>query len=296
MAFKFKPKGQKVSSRDASKSRRLHFVFVKTSKKVDRETKTEAVAPRPRSSVKITAQFNRVGDTRGLHAKANPPSSEHMKKIRAMRRFYNKQMPVLQCSGCAFAQSCPQFKAGYECAFLPYLNSHQISSEADLLESMKDLSEASIRRAHLQTLMETLTGGMPSLEVSESLKLAFDQVKDLHERLTEANRVSISVESEDESVIAKLFGNLDNLVGDTKSSSSNPIVVPLDRPALPMPDTEIVDKTREVNYELMQEHNKDEVDSLIAGMQKDDFSSKKSAQKNAVRALPSISISEIKKV
>lgn len=291
LTFKKKLHGSKVGLRDAAKSRKLHFVFSRLSKKIDKEVKTELLPPKSRSNVKVKIELSRSGGLAGMHSRANPPDSGHMKKIRAMRKFYNRQMPALQCSGCAFASSCPQFKAGYECAFLPYLNSHSIGSEQDLIESMKNLTEANVRRAHLQTLMETLQGGMPTLEVSESLSLAFNQLRDLHERIEASSKATVSIESEDESIIAKLFGNMDNLLGSTKEAREHPIDVPLMR----LPEkAESIDS--ETNLDLIREHSKDELNSLLANTDKQVAPlspASKHARKKPTNALQAVQISSL---
>src|SRR5690606_22368186 len=100
------------------------------------------VVPAPTSLSKqeqLALGVNAAGDKRGLHQRENPPSSEHMKKIRAMRKFYGKQMPVPVCNSCAFSTNCPQFKPNYECAFTPFLHSHSVRSTDDLIEGMENI-------------------------------------------------------------------------------------------------------------------------------------------------------------
>lgn len=208
--------------RDARRSRKFRLRLVRRSAQVQRQQlkaeQTDALTP-PKSGVRLSVNVS--GNLRGL-APAN--DSAHMSKVRAMRRFYNKQMPVLQCANCAFASSCPQFKAGYECAFLPFLNAHRIDTEEDLIGYMKELLGANMRRVHLTTIMETLGGGQPSLETSEALNLSFMQLAKLHE-LT-SKQVSVSAElDETGTIIGKLFGGLSNLIEDTKLSVASPIEV-----------------------------------------------------------------------
>lgn len=168
--------------------------------------------------------LNKSGNRTGMHNAENPPESDHMRRIRGMRRMYNKMMPVLSCANCSFASSCPQFKSGYECAFLPFLNAHKVETTDDLLHYMKDLVASNARRAHLATIMETLSGSTPSLELSESLMMLFAQMKELHEVLNEGEETSLTIEG-DESIIGKLFGGIGNLLGDTERALNEPIDV-----------------------------------------------------------------------
>lgn len=160
----------------------------------------------------------RDGTLKGLHNRDNPPSSEHMRKIRAMRRFYGKQMPVPQCSTCAFSANCPQFKAGHECAFKPFLQSHKVDSVSDLMFYMKELLGANMQRLHLATIFERLTGGTPSSELSESYAMLFQQLQQLHTLETEQGP-ELSVTTDDKSIIAKLFGGTNKLVAATEQQT-----------------------------------------------------------------------------
>ena len=227
----------------------------------------------PVSGAKVTVRMNVSGNMRGMHAAGD---SAHMKKVRAMRRFYNKQMPVLQCSGCAFAASCPQYKAGYECAFLPFLDSHNVDSESDLIEAMKVMVSGNMRRAHLATLMETLSGGAPSLETSEALNLTFMQLKGLHETMTKSQG-EVTVEG-DETIIGRLFGNVGNLLDHTRKAVDSPIDV---APAQ-LPETErplVLAADSDVNHEIVREHSVEELIQL-SGRKRSDVESKVAVSSN----------------
>lgn len=169
--------------------------------------------------------LNKSGDRRGMHMVESPPDPETMRKIRAARKFYGKKMPVLQCANCQFSQQCPQFRAGYECAFLPLLDSHGIQDTEDLVFYMKELLGANMRRTQLQLLMETLTGAKPSLEVSEALNLAFMQLTKLHEMTSSSDSLSVEINDGKGTIIGQLFGSLGTLVETTKQSKANPINV-----------------------------------------------------------------------
>lgn len=222
--------GLKVVGIDGNRRNKLN----KTLRRVSEEERRKELAKSGKSgalkrtedpkapSTKITLKLNKAGNMRGLDGGGNH-QSPHMAKIRAMRKFYNKQMPVSQCSSCAFASSCPQFRAGYECAFLPFFNSHQIESIEDLVGYMKDLLEANIRRAHQSVIMETLAGGTPNLENSEQLALLFGQLKDLYNIINDQNTQELTIESDDKSIIGKLFGSMEDLLGETEKALETPI-------------------------------------------------------------------------
>jgi hypothetical protein len=272
--FHFK---KSVKSIDANRSRRIKMRLTRLSQSRRREQLKQAQLPaQKRGATRLTLTgkipLNKMGNRRGMHNVLNPPTSEQMKLIRAKRKIYNRQMPVLQCSGCAFATSCPQFKAGFECAYLPYLNSHKIESEEDLIDSMKNLCEAQMSRVHRQAMMETLTGAMPSLETAEAMNLAFMQLKTLHDKITEGE-VDATLETEDESIIGRLFGGLDELVDHTAAANDNPLDV---APALshsPEAPKMLPAPSQTVNLELIREHTKDSL-AQSAGKRRNEFTGK----------------------
>lgn len=171
--------------------------------------------------LKLNLHGTRTGVSKALQKQENDAESLKMK---AMRRFYNKAMPTLQCATCAFATQCPQFKSGYECAYLPFFKSHTIRNTEDLLTHAKDILEANMQRAHVAMTMETLSGAAPSPELSESLMMLFSQLMSLHERVTEQQNTSLEISAEgDETIIGSLFGNLNNLIAETQQAIEKPI-------------------------------------------------------------------------
>lgn len=259
-ASQFKRKLWKLSIRSRNKQ-----LQQQRSQKPLRRGESPDPSPDSPTHIKTSVKLNVSGNLRGMHNHLNPPDSEHMRKIRAMRRFYNKQMPVLACNSCMFASQCPQYKAGYECAFLPFLNAHKVESEKDLLEYMKELLGSNMRRLHLATLQETLSGGKISFETSEALNLAFMQLKGLHEIMSQQGG-SVSIETNDGSVIQKIFGGLDNLLGATRDAQATPIDV---SPIKAIEDKKvdnssaILDNDNRVNEELVREHSRSEIESAV---------------------------------
>lgn len=263
---------------DSNRTMRIKHRLNRLSVVKRKEQLKKAAEPLIKRNLKLTLEgkipLNKAGTRTGMH---NRDNSEHMKKIRGMRKIYNRAMPVLACDSCAFSSSCPQKKAGHECAFLPFLNSHRIDNEEDLMEAMKNLCEASMSRVHRQAMMETLTGGMPSMETSEAFNLAFGQLKMLHDKMQDSNTINAKIETEDGTIIGRLFGGLENLIEDTQDAHEKPVDVPpmlteIETLALPAPKEEI-------NQELIKEHSTSELEHLTS----DDFRSKKRSEPRTVR-------------
>jgi hypothetical protein len=261
------PSSDSVSDFQASKRQKLIIRLNSQSDKTRRlQLKEKAIARLPESENKSKSLvLNSAGNKRGLHMREEDEeeASERMKKVRAMRRFYNKQLPVLQCNGCAYSAQCPQYRAGYECAFLPILNSHKIDSISDLIHYMRELTAANMRRVQLGLTMETMSGGAPSLENSEALAMAFTQLKELHTIATKHD-AEVEIETDDSSIIGQIFGGLKNLIRDTKQANAKPIeVAPTEKQISDRRDilalTDSTDHSADVNTELLQEFSRDQI-------------------------------------
>lgn len=124
------------------------------------------------------------------------------------RKMHGRHLPVLQCNNCSISRVCTKFKAGYECAFLPFLHSHKVESAHDLIKYMKLMTGNAMKRAQLMSIIETANGGMPSVETSEALDMAFRQLKELHQVMTEKTEEdSVEIEG-DATVIGSIFGGM----------------------------------------------------------------------------------------
>lgn len=214
-----KPKLRIKLSRVASKS----IAQTMSLKKPFKSPQDKSLPPSLKSTLpadkSLLNQALAQGNTRTLAT-----SDDNIRKIKAMRRFYNKQTPDLACNSCSFASSCPQYRAGYTCAFLPLLNSHKIESIEDVEFYLKELLASNLRRAHLTMMMETMSGGQPSLETSEALNLVYAQLNSLHERMKDTD-ASLEIESDDSSIVSRLFGDIGKLIADTKQASNEVIEV-----------------------------------------------------------------------
>ena len=158
-----------------------------------------------------------VPQKRNNRGENNRGNSEHMSKIRQMRKVYNKQMPKLACNNCSFQGSCPKFRAGYECAFIPFLQSHEVKNEKDLMAELKNVVTANVQRMHLAATFETLGGGSPSMEVTEQMNGVFNQMKELYTLMMDTEESETELSNE-ETIVGQLFGDLSSLVGSVSEA------------------------------------------------------------------------------
>ncbi len=156
------------------------------------------------------------------------------------RKMHGRHLPVLQCNNCSISRVCPKFKAGYECAYLPFLNSHKVETAEDLIEYMKMMAGNSMKRVQLMSIIETANGGMPSVETSEAMDMAFRQLKELHGVVTEnAGEDSVEIEG-DATILGAIFGGmkLEKIVDETRNmKQTDPIMLTL--PEVPLAQGDI---------------------------------------------------------
>ena len=227
-------------------------------------------------------RLTNTGRPAGTVALSPEQSLKEQRRWKA-RSFYGRHLPVLQCNNCSLSRTCPKFRAGYECAFLPYLNSHRVETVDDLKKYMKQFVGNSMRRAQLMNIIEAANGGMPSVETSEALDMAFRQLKELHGVLSDGTEETIEIEGS-ESLVGSIFGGmkLKLLVEETaKMHSVDPVV---DLPQVPQ-----TEKSSAIpdDANIAQELLKDAILGQGAG----------SDSKKGLRSLPEVSIevSEIQK-
>lgn len=257
-----------VIDRDTAVKRKLKFKLNRVSETIRaQEVKAGAQAKPPLARTpdappsvsgpapnNLTLNLRRKGktvDSSSAVALQNP-EEETAKKWKA-RAFFGRHLAILQCNNCSMSRVCPKFKAGYECAFLPFLNSHRVETATDLVRYMKQMVENSMRRAQLISMVEAASGGMPSIEASESLDTAFRQLKELHSVVTEKVDEEIEMEG-DATVVGQIFGGMKakRLLDDTIEMKRNDPLLNLPL----VPDTEQLPghvKDMDVSAELVRD-------------------------------------------
>lgn len=186
---------------DGAVARRVQARMIVASESVAAKKMRDATEAKSRGSVKVSKT---VTDFGADASRKNRP------------KLWNKNMPRLSCNSCAMTAQCPQYRAGYECAFLPFLHGHTIESESDLMHYAKELAKENVRRVQVGMMMETMTGQQPSVELSEQSALAFGQLMQLHERVTA--RMEVQGDG-DGSILNNIFGDMRNLMAHTDAAS-----------------------------------------------------------------------------
>lgn len=106
------------------------------------------------------------------------------KKVHKPKQIYSKKFPKLACDTCFNAAKCPEYKAGYACAYSKLFDKFDTRDMADIIQAMQGIVNFSLGRLQRGMLTEMLSGGMPSGEVSQLMNQSMGylgQLKQMYE-------------------------------------------------------------------------------------------------------------------
>lgn len=79
-------------------------------------------------------------------------------KIHRPKQVYSNKYPKYACDTCYAAQRCPQFKAGYVCAFQKMFKRFDTRNQTDIISSIQGIVEHNMTRMQRAMIMETMNG------------------------------------------------------------------------------------------------------------------------------------------
>lgn len=135
------------------------------------------------------------------------PDKENLPDIVKQKRLKmtGKHLPVVHCNVCPFADTCPKYKSGYECAYAKDFMK-RIETMDDLRVLMKSIVEADLMRTQQALIFEQLKGGIADDTTTSMLDNAFNKLKVLHELSKAPDNEMLT--SKGKGVIDALFGEL----------------------------------------------------------------------------------------
>lgn len=89
------------------------------------------------------------------------------KQVARPKKLYSNRYPKLACDMCVNAQKCPEYRAGYVCAYNKMFNRYNTRDVADVIQGMQGIVDLSMQRLQRAMLTEVLNGGMPDPNVSQ---------------------------------------------------------------------------------------------------------------------------------
>lgn len=88
------------------------------------------------------------------------------KKVRKPKNVYSEKYPKLVCNNCYKSGDCPQFKAGYVCAFDRMMKRFDSRNYEDVVDAMASMVNNNLERMQRAMMFETMDGGFITPEVT----------------------------------------------------------------------------------------------------------------------------------
>lgn len=79
-------------------------------------------------------------------------------KVRKPKKVYSNKFPKMACDSCQAAQKCPEYKAGYVCAYNKLFNRFSTRDVDDVTHIMEGMVDQNIVRMQKAMVMETING------------------------------------------------------------------------------------------------------------------------------------------
>lgn len=85
------------------------------------------------------------------------------------KKLFSNKYPKLACDMCINAQRCPEYKAGYVCAYNKMFQRYNTRDMGDVIQAMQGIVDLSMQRLQRSMMTEVLNGGMPDPNVSQMM-------------------------------------------------------------------------------------------------------------------------------
>ena len=81
------------------------------------------------------------------------------KQVLKPKKLYSNKYPKMACDSCINAQKCPEYKAGYACAYNKMFERFNTRDMGDIIQAMQGIVDFSMIRLQRGMLIETMNGG-----------------------------------------------------------------------------------------------------------------------------------------
>lgn len=153
------------------------------------------------------------------------------KQVLKPKKLYSNKYPKMACDSCINAQKCPEYKAGYACAYNKMFERFNTRDMGDIIQAMQGITEFSLVRLQRGMLTETMEGGLPDPNVTNMMNQTMgllSQLQRMYEtgsqeviRQTKIMRVDGTQEMTTQVSNPQRGGILEKIFGDMKSSDDD---------------------------------------------------------------------------
>lgn len=154
------------------------------------------------------------------------------KQVLKPKKLYSNKYPKMACDSCINAQKCPEYKAGYACAYNKMFERFNTRDMGDIIQAMQGITEFSLVRLQRGMLTETMEGGLPDPNVTNMMNQTMgllSQLQRMYEtgsqeviRQTKIMRADGTQEMTTQVSNPQRGGILEKIFGDMKGSDDTP--------------------------------------------------------------------------
>lgn len=112
------------------------------------------------------------------------------KRVQKPKKLYSEKYPKMACDMCINAQKCPEYKAGYACAFNKMFKRYDTRDMGDIIQAMQGIVDFSMQRLQRGMISEVLNGGIPDPNVSGMMNQSMGLLSQL-QRVYEAGSTEV---------------------------------------------------------------------------------------------------------
>lgn len=149
------------------------------------------------------------------------------RKVLKPKKLYSEKYPKLACDMCVNAQRCPEYKAGYVCAYNKMFNRYNTRDMGDIIQAMQGIVDLSMQRLQRSMMTEVMNGGLPDQNVSAMMNQSMQLLTHLQRMYESSNQEMIRQtrvlradgtqemttqvsNPQSGGILAQIFGNMNN--------------------------------------------------------------------------------------
>lgn len=106
----------------------------------------------------------------------------------APKKMYSKKYPKLACDTCFVAQKCPEYKAGYVCAYNKMFDRYDTRDMGDIIQATQGIVDYSLGRLQRSMMFETLEGGLPDPTTTQLMNQTMGYLNQLRSMYESSNQ------------------------------------------------------------------------------------------------------------
>lgn len=170
---------------------------------------------------------------------ANGKFLKGQKQVLKPKKLYSEKYPKTSCDSCMMAQKCPEYKAGYVCAYNKMFSRFDTRDMGDVIQAMQGITDFSLMRLQRGMMFEMMEGGLPDPNVTNMMNQSMtllNQMQRMYEtgsqeviRQTKVMRADGTQEMTTQvsnpqqgGILEKIFGNMGS--DDAKEKKEDDIV------------------------------------------------------------------------